>query len=149
MHLLKFINFACSYLSDMYVVQVCTFNDGCKQGIDQQNFNRKSISRKITHPQSWTENRRSPGLRMRPQCWTESRYASSVLDWEYFNVKLRIFQDWGCVILREIDFLLNICRSIPCLHPSWKVHTWVEWLVSMLALLCDCSLVLLSSLPLA
>jgi len=34
------------------------------------------------------------------------------------------FQDWGCVILREIDFLLKICWSIPCLHPSWKVHTW-------------------------
>ena len=33
------------------------------------------------------------------------------------------FQDWGCVILREIDFLLKICWSIPCLHPSWKVHT--------------------------
>ena len=34
------------------VEQVCTFHDGCKQGIDQQIFNRKSISRKITHPQS-------------------------------------------------------------------------------------------------
>jgi len=33
-------------------VQVCTFHDGCKQEIDQQIFNRKSISRKITHPQS-------------------------------------------------------------------------------------------------
>ena len=33
--------------------QVCTFHDGCKQGIDQQIFNGKSISRKITHPQSW------------------------------------------------------------------------------------------------
>ena len=32
---------------------VGTFHDGCKQGIDQQIFNRKSISRKITHPQSW------------------------------------------------------------------------------------------------
>jgi len=32
---------------------ICTFHDGCKQGIDQQIFNRKSISRKITHPQSW------------------------------------------------------------------------------------------------
>ena len=31
---------------------LCTFHDGCKQGIDQQIFNRKSISRKITHPQS-------------------------------------------------------------------------------------------------
>jgi len=33
------------------------------------------------------------------------------------------FQNWGCVILREIDFLLKICWSIPCVHPSWKVHT--------------------------
>jgi len=33
-------------------IQVCTFHYGCKQGIDQQIFNRKSISRKITHPQS-------------------------------------------------------------------------------------------------
>jgi len=33
------------------------------------------------------------------------------------------FQDRGCVILREIDFLKKICWSIPCLHPSWKVHT--------------------------
>jgi len=30
--------------------QVCIFHDGCKQGIDQQIFNRKSISHKITHP---------------------------------------------------------------------------------------------------
>ena len=33
------------------VEQVCTFHDGCKQGIYQQIFNRKSISRKIMHPQ--------------------------------------------------------------------------------------------------
>jgi len=33
-------------------IQVFTSHDGCKQGIDQQIFNRKSISRKITHPQS-------------------------------------------------------------------------------------------------
>jgi len=76
-------------------IQVCTFHDGCKQGIDQQNFKRKSISRKITHPQS--------------------------LLGFYLN------KDWGCVILREIDFLLKICWSIPCLHPSWKVHTSTHW----------------------
>ena len=29
-------------------------------------------------------------------------------------------------MLREIDFLSKICWSIPCLHPSWKVHTW-KW----------------------
>ena len=41
------------------------------------------------------------------------------------------FQDWGCVILREIGFLLKICWSIPCLHPSWKVHTWIEICASL------------------
>ena len=40
-------------------------------------------------------------------------------------------QDWGCVILREIDFLLKICWSIPCLHPSWKVHNWIEICASL------------------
>jgi len=49
-----------------------------------------------------------------------------------FHVKLHILspywnrKDWGCVILREIDFLLKICWSIPCLHPSWKEHTSIE-----------------------
>ena len=43
-----------NYDSNLHIsIQVCTFHDGCKQGIDQQIFNRKSISRKITHPQSW------------------------------------------------------------------------------------------------
>ena len=41
------------------------------------------------------------------------------------------FQDWGCVILRDIDFLSKICWSIPCLHPSWKVHTWIEICASL------------------
>jgi len=41
------------------------------------------------------------------------------------------FQDWGCIILREIDFLLKICWSIPCLLPSWKVHTWIEICASL------------------
>jgi len=44
-------------------------------------------------------------------------YASSV------HIQIDLNKDWGCVILREIDFLLKICWSIPCLHPSWKVHT--------------------------
>jgi len=43
----------------------------------------------------------------------------------YFN------KDWGCVIFREINFLLNICWSIRCLHPSWKVHTWIEICASL------------------
>jgi len=38
---------------NLNVIQVCTFHDWCKQGIDQQIFNRKSISPKITHLQSW------------------------------------------------------------------------------------------------
>ena len=40
-------------------------------------------------------------------------------------------KDWGCVILREIDFLLKICWSIRCLHSSWKVHTWIEICASL------------------
>ena len=39
-------------------------------------------------------------------------------------IRFYLNKDWGCVLLREIDFLLKICWSIPCLHPSWKVHTW-------------------------
>jgi len=39
-------------MTDETPIYVCTFHDECKQGIDQQIFNRKSISRKITHPQS-------------------------------------------------------------------------------------------------
>jgi len=31
------------------------------------------------------------------------------------------------VILREIGFLLKICWSIPCLHPSWRVPAWRQW----------------------
>ena len=42
-----------SHLIFAYVFcEVCTFHDGCKQGIDQQIFNRNSISCNITHPQS-------------------------------------------------------------------------------------------------
>jgi len=41
------------------------------------------------------------------------------------------FQDWGCEILGEIDFLLKIYWSIPCLHPSWKVHTGIEICASL------------------
>jgi len=33
-------------------IQVCTLHNGIKQGINQQIFNRKSISCKIMHPQS-------------------------------------------------------------------------------------------------
>jgi len=58
-----------------------------------------------------------------------------------FHVKLRILspyslnnslnKDWGCVIIHEIDFLLKICWSIPCLHPSRKVHSWIEICASL------------------
>ena len=30
-----------------------------------------------------------------------------------------------------MDFLLKICWSIPCLHPSWKVLTWIEICASL------------------
>ena len=51
--------------------QVCTFHDGCKRGIDQQIFNRKSISRKITHPQSWKLQAKLTGEKLKG--WSNSR----------------------------------------------------------------------------
>jgi len=61
----------------------------------------------------------------------------SVVENNKFSINFQFMQyvyfikDWGCVILREIDFLLKICRSIPCLHSSWKVHTWIEICASL------------------
>jgi len=42
-----------SFCNCLMAFQVCTFHDGCKQGIDQEIFNRQWISRKFMHPQSW------------------------------------------------------------------------------------------------
>jgi len=53
---------------------------------------------------------------------------------EYIDVierKVYLNKDWRCVILREIDFLLKICWSIPCLHPSWRLLTWI-WICASL-----------------
>jgi len=52
-------------------IQVCTFYDGCKQGIDQLIFNRKSISRKITHPQSWKLQAKLTGEKLKG--WSNNR----------------------------------------------------------------------------
>jgi len=57
-------------LAHIYI-QVCTFHDGCKQGIDQQIFNRKSLSRKITHPQYWKLQSKLPGEKLKG--WNNSR----------------------------------------------------------------------------
>ena len=50
---------------------VCTFHDGCKQVIGQQIFNRKSISRKITHPQSWKLQAKLTGEKLKD--WSNSK----------------------------------------------------------------------------
>ena len=52
-------------------IQVCTLHSGCKQRIDQQIFNRKSISRKITHPQSWKLQAKLTGEKLKG--WSNSR----------------------------------------------------------------------------
>jgi len=52
-------------------IQVCTFYDGCKQGIHQQIFNMKSISRKITHPQSRNLQAKLTGEKLKG--WSNSR----------------------------------------------------------------------------
>ena len=54
-----------------WLIQVSTFHDGCKQGIDQQIFNRKSISRKITHPRSWKLQAKLTGEKLKG--WSNSR----------------------------------------------------------------------------
>jgi len=51
--------------------QVYTFHNGCKQGIDQQIFNRKSISRKITHRQSRKLQAKLTGEKLKG--WSNSR----------------------------------------------------------------------------
>ena len=111
-------------------IQVCTFQNGCKQGIDQQIFNRKSISRIITHPYSWKLQAKHTGEKLKG--WRNSREkTNSRLQSKFSKSFACNFQDWGCVILGEIDFPLKICWSIPCLHPSWKVHTWIEICASL------------------
>jgi len=54
-------------------IQVFTFHDGCKQGIDQQIFNRKSISRKITHPQSWKLQAKLTGEKLKGEVTAEKK----------------------------------------------------------------------------
>ena len=49
----------------------------------------------------------------------------------YLQIESYLNKDWECVILREIDFLWKICWSIPFLHPSWKIHTWIEICASL------------------
>jgi len=65
-------------------VQVCTFHDGCKQGIDQQIFNRKSISRKITHPQSWKLQAKLTGEKLKGCCNSREK-TNSRLQLKYRN----------------------------------------------------------------
>ena len=59
-------------------VQVCTFHDGCKQGVDQQIFNRKLISRKITHPQSWKLQAKLTGEKLKG--WSNSREKTNLFE---------------------------------------------------------------------
>jgi len=56
-----------------------------------------------------------------PRIQRKNRAGKSWANWAWYTY---LNKDWGCVILHEIDFLLKICWSIPCLHASWKVHTW-------------------------
>jgi len=60
-----------------------------------------------------------------------------VLSLFFFSAVTSAFQLFTCKLclqfsglrvrnFREIDFLLKTCWSIPCFHPSWKVHTWIH-----------------------
>jgi len=68
---------------------VCTFHDGCRQGIDQQIFNRKSISRKITHPHSWKLQAKLTGEKWKG--WSNSREkTNSRLQLKFRNTSSKI-----------------------------------------------------------
>ena len=69
---------------------------------------------------SLTKNPHSPSKKIFFECRLED-----------LSNRIYLNKDWRCVILREIDFLLKIRWSIPCLHPSWKVHTWIEICASL------------------
>ena len=88
---------------------------------------RKSISRKITHPQSWNLQIKLTGEKLKGD--GKSSFSLSLLLLQPFNFSpvsfACNFQEWECVILREIDFLSKICWSIPCLHPSSRVLIWL------------------------
>ena len=102
--LLYILYLPCTYTDHVYItcfaiyfIQVCTFHDGCKQGIDQQIFNRKSISRKITHPQSLTvatsHHERNAREEQHPYtCSTNKQYKSDSGAWTLvvccYNAKL-------------------------------------------------------------
>ena len=76
----------------------------------------------------WTRNARKSikGLKDSDSSLVSNENFSETLWPRPSQINFDLNKDWGCVILREIDFLLKICWSIPCLHPSWKVHTWNE-----------------------
>jgi len=80
-------------------IQLRTLHDECKQGIDQQIFNRQLISRKITHPQSL---------------------------FKYFysnkNSNKRIFQH---ILFLTCEIALCnplFCKKWPALHSCYKSH---------------------------
>ena len=82
------------------VLKLCTFHDGCKQGIDQQIFNRKSISRKITHPQSWKLQAKLTGEKLKG--WSISREKFWVC---FFSAVTSAFQLFTCKLCLQFSGL--------------------------------------------
>ena len=60
-----------TYVLHQHISMYCTFHDGCKEGIDLQIFNRKSISCKITHTQYWKLQANITGEKLKG--WSSSR----------------------------------------------------------------------------
>jgi len=56
----------------------------------------------------------------RPFIWSRHFLALSMMGVSRFYLN----NDWGYVLLHEIDFLSKICWSIPCLQTPWRALTW-------------------------
>ena len=136
-------------------IQVCTFHDGCKQRIDQQIFNRKSISRKITHPQSWKLQAKLTGEKLKG--WsnsrekTNSRLQSNKTKSTFFllldgskifsllpsHEKSKLFSGFSTFqtfqesMARRDSLSLSATLKSTSVSVSWKVHTWIEIYASL------------------
>jgi len=68
----------------------------------------------------------------RKTCWIHRGFEqlSSSSGWLFMAKKWRANM-LACAVVKGLMGILKICWSIPCLHPSWKVYTWIEICASL------------------
>ena len=113
----------------IYTWEVCTIHDGCKQGIDQQNFNRKSISRKITHPQSWKLQAKLTGEKLKG--WSNSREKtnSRLQSKLCYEIWCNAAIQWLLIVVSNVVLQWakrSMSKNVAVLPHVWKFHCWRE-----------------------